>query len=170
MRPDENRLRNDFIAAGFQIGEARGKWSLVTVEFPFVYVRISAPTRTEGPPAFLLRLNCVDYPASAPTAQLWDGRSDAPLPLAQRPHGCQAVLTAFSEWQPCLYHPIDRLARQHWPGQFEELAWHPDSDITHFLEAVHALIHDPEYVRSTAPAEAAELQRVAVAVNPERAA
>ena len=45
-------------------------------------------------------------------------------------------MTAFSTWGPCLYHPIDRLARDHsqWPTQHPEMLWTADKDITFLLE------------------------------------
>jgi len=44
---------------------------------------------------------------------------------------------AFSSWGQCLYHPVDRLARDHWPGQYPELVWTPEKTITFLLETVH---------------------------------
>ena len=156
MNTDEIALRADLAGAGFRLGVYRGQWELVRVRFPLVWFRIPKPPLKPGPAFFLLRVDATDYPGPL-TAQLWDARTDAALAADLRPFGATGVLIAFSTWSSCLYHPIDRLARDHWPGQHQDLAWTPGSDITSFLETVHALIHDPAYVQSSAPAEAAEL-------------
>jgi hypothetical protein len=157
--PDEIALRRDLDGPTFRLGVRRGKWRLLRLAFPYAYFRLTAPTRAQGPEAFMLRVECAGYRATAPTAQLWDGLKDTALPDAQRPFGRnQGVMLFFtSSCGTCLYHPIDRMARSHWPGAHEEVAWGPDSDISTFLEVVHAAIHDSDYISSLAPTSAAEL-------------
>lgn len=163
MTPDHQALVADLQSAEFKLGEKRGKWRLICVEFPVGYFTIAAPKRVQGPHGFLLRGDFKNYPALAPISQLWDGRCDAALKLEERPMGATGVLPAFSAWNACLYHPIDRLARDHWPGQFDELAWKRDSNIVTLLEVVHDLINNPDYLVSTAPDAAAVLRRPLVA-------
>lgn len=158
MAPDEAALLSDLEGPNFRLGVLRGKWELAKASFPHAYFRVGAPTREKGPRHFLLRSECSGYKAVAPTSQLWDGRTDAPLPIEMRPHGKAGVMIAFTNWKPCLYHPIDRQAREHWPNQFVDLAWTRESDINTLLETVHALINHPEYLVSTAPEAAAYLQ------------
>ena len=169
MQRDEAALRVDLAGAAFKLGVYRGKWEFVRVRFPFVWFRIPKPPLTPGPPFFLLRVDASNYPGPL-TAQLWDARSDAALAPGLRPHGSAGLLEAFSNWAACLYHPIDRMARGHWPNQFADLAWKPGDDITRFLETVHALIHDPAYLQSTAPAEAAQLPAEPLAEDSSRVA
>lgn len=156
MERSESLLRADLRSAAFRIGAYRGRWQFVRLRFPYLWIRLPKPLFKPGPDFFLLRVDCSGYPG-APTAQLWNAVTDTALALEQRPYGATGVLTAFSGWAACLYHPIDRLARDHWPGQFEDLAWKPGFDIVSFLEVVHALIRDPAYVQSSAPSAAAEL-------------
>lgn len=163
MGPDEEALDADLTEAAFRMGVRRGKWALVERRFPLVYFRIAAPPRATGPSWFLLMTNCNGYRAQAPTAQLWDGRTDRPLDESLRPHGQGGVLIAFKNWNGCLYHPIDRLARGHWPNAHGDLAWRADSDITHFLETVHDLIDVPQYLGAAAPEAAAFLLSEGVA-------
>jgi hypothetical protein len=169
VEQDEKALVADLKGNAFRLGALRGKWKLEQLRFPYAYFRISAPRRQKGPAAFLLRVECNGYRAVAPTSQLWDGRSDQALPLNMRPHGRTGVLIAFSDWQspngPCLYHPIDRCARDHWPNQFSDLAWKKTSDINSLLETVHALVNDPEYLVSNAPDDAAYLHAKSVEDN-----
>ncbi|USQ95896.1 DUF7665 family protein [Caulobacter sp. RL271] len=156
MDRSEQLLRADLRGAAFRIGAYRGQWEFVRLLFPYLWVRIPKPLFKPGPDFFLLRIDCSGYPGPL-TAQLWDAVKDQALPVEQRPYGATGVLTAFSAWSACLYHPIDRLARDHWPGQFDDQAWRPGADIVSFLEVVHALIRDPAYVQSSAPSASAEL-------------
>jgi len=156
MEQSELRLRADLAGAAFRLGVYRGQWEFVRARFPIAWFRIPKPPLKPGPDHFLVRVDCTNYPGPV-TAQLWDAVTDQALALEQRPYGAAGVLPAFSPWSTCLYHPIDRLARDHWPGQFDDLAWKPGSDIITFLEIVHALIRDPAYLQSTASSASAQL-------------
>ncbi|HQT53951.1 MAG TPA: hypothetical protein PKX06_10795 [Phenylobacterium sp.] len=172
LRPDEVALRRDLASLSFKIAVSRGKWEVALLEFPFLYVRIAAGARPTGPRHFLLRLDCTGYRAIAPTAQLWDAKENLALPEAQRPRAPDgSLVVAFSSsCGPCLYHPIDRMARAHWPNAHGDLAWGGNSTILTFLETVHGLVHDTGYSSSTAPDAAAELQGGPLARDPARAA
>jgi hypothetical protein len=166
MTPDHQALVADIEGVEFKLGAIRGKWRLETLKFPFAFVAIRAPKRDQGPARFLLRIDCTNYPTLAPTSQLWDGRTDTALRLEERPMGKAGVLVAFSGWNACLYHPIDRVAREHWPNQFSELAWKKGSNIVTLLEIVHDLLNDPEYMVATAPNAAATLRSRVVEASP----
>lgn len=152
----EVALRRDLQSLAFRIGAGRKKWSLAKLEFPLVFVRIQAPQR-EGPSAFLLRIDCSGYP-SAPTAVLFDGPGQVPLAEELKPkrEDGGTVLAFTPSMGPCLYHPIDRMARGHWENH-NDLAWQPGFTIVDLLETVHGLLATSEYVRSAAPEAAAYL-------------
>src|SRR5258705_12912716 len=105
MGPDEEALLSDLASCKFKVGELRQKWKLVRLNFPIAFFRIRPALVAEGPQWFLLRADCTGYPGQAPTAQLWNGIANAAMPLEDRPHSRNGVLIAFSQWQPCLYHP-----------------------------------------------------------------
>src|SRR5579871_5650517 len=81
-------------------------------------------------------------------------------------------MTAFSTWGACLYHPIDRLARDHgqWPTQHPEMLWTPDKDITFLLETLHAIFNSSECAGADLPAAATQLPLEFVARHVGRAA
>ncbi len=164
LRPDEVALRRDLESLSFRLGERRGLWERVKLAFPYLYVRVAAPVREQGPKAFLLRIDCRGYQAVAPTAALWDGPRGVVLPLALRPRQAsgQVVLAFSSGCGDCLYHPIDRVARSHWPNRHADLAWGPNSTIITFLECVHGLLHDRDYHASTASDATAILPQAAL--------
>ncbi len=157
MSPDEAALRRDLRDPAFRIGVRKKRWRLVRLDFPYAYFEIAAGQRNPGPSQFLLKVECRGYSATAPTSQLWDARTDTALIEDLKPKNPQGgtVIAFTSSCGPCLYHPIDRLARDHWPNQFDDMAWCPDSTITTLLETVHALVHQSDYQRSAAPDAAA---------------
>lgn len=164
MGLDEAALRRDLEAAAFRLGERRGRWRCALLRFPILFLEVAAPPRENSPDKFLLRLNVEGYPGIGPTGELWHGQRDKALTVAERPRGPNGVLLAFQQWgPPCVYHPIDRLARDHWPNQFDELAWGPDSDITTYLEVVHAILEDPDYLGASISEGALDLQIQALA-------
>lgn len=167
MPPDEAALRRDLTALDFSLGMRRGKWSLRGLAFPYVLFFIAAPPRPRGPAGFLLRSECRGYSGIAPTSQLWHGGNNAPLVLAHRPQGKNGVLVAFSDWNPCLYHPIDRLAAAHWSAdQFQEKRWTPDKTITFLLETVHGLLDCTDYTGADLPEAPLELPPEFVGEDP----
>jgi len=165
MRPDEAALLRDLASPAFRVGERRGRWAVRGVKFPHVLFFIAAPARSIGPAGFPLRSDCTGYSGVAPNSQLWNGGTNAPLEEKHRPRKREGgVMTAFSTWGPCLYHPIDRLARDHWPiTQHPEMLWTPDKDITFLTETVHAILHSSEYAGADLPAAAIELPQEFVA-------
>lgn len=160
LPPDEVALRRDLATLPFRIGVNRDRWALAALQFPIAYVRIRGPARELGPETFLLRIDCAGYRATAPTAALWDGRSDTALTEDLRPRRAdgQLVIAFSSGCGQCLYHPIDRMARSHWPNNHADLAWSPGSDIVTFLECVHGLLDSSDYRSSAAPSAAAYLR------------
>lgn len=157
MAPDESALRMDLAGTRYRVNEFRGKWKLVSLEFPIAMFRVRGAAKPGCPPWLLLRLDCAGYRGVAPTGQLWNGPLNAELESTLRPHSANGIITAFQEWGKCLYHPIDRLARHHWAGQHNDLAWSKDKDITSYLEVVYDLLHDSQYVSCKATAAAAYL-------------
>ena len=148
MRPDEQALRQDVASLAFRIGERRGKWELRGIKFPFALFFVAAAAVPNGPAGFLLRSECSGYSGVGPTSQLWHGGLDVPLAANFRPRSAHATMEAFKDWQNCLYHPIDRVARDHnnWHRDFPERLWTPDREISFLLETVYDLLHGSEYV------------------------
>lgn len=165
MGPDHNALMRDLASPTFKVGERRGRWAVIGIRFPMAMFFVAAPVRPGGPTGFLLRSDCSGYPATAPTSQLWHGRDNQPLADAHRPKSKQGgTMVSFTQWStPCLYHPVDRLARSHWPGKYQELCWTADKTIVFLLETVHGLLESTEYSGASLPAAALELPQEFVA-------
>ena len=147
MAPDEAALRRDLSSAAYRLGEKAGRWRLARLQFPLAYFEISAPPRPSSPDRFLLRLNAEGYRAIGPTGELWHAARGGALLAHERPQGPNGILLPFQIWGvPCTYHPIDRLAQDHWANDFHELRWDAGSDITTYLGTIHDILDHPEYV------------------------
>ena len=145
MDIDEAALRRDLESIAYRVHEMRGRWRLVRLAFPHLYILIRLPDREGSPPWILMKINAAGYPGTGPTGDFWHSKNDQRLLDAERPRGANgAVLDWFKDWgKGAIYHPIDRLAWDHWPNQHHELRWQPGYTIIDYLEVIHRLVHDP---------------------------
>ena len=145
MEIDEAALRRDLGSAAFRLGEKAGRWKFVRLNFPYLYVLVELPKFGGCWPWILIKIECAGYPGNGPTGDFWHAVNDLRLPDAERPRGANGtVLDWFKDWgKGAIYHPIDRLAWDHWPNQHHELRWQPGYTIVDYLEVIHGLVHDP---------------------------
>ena len=68
MAPDEKALHADLAKAPFRVGVADGRWRLIDIAWPHVFIAVTAKDGRE----YVLRFNCAGFPATPPTAGLWD--------------------------------------------------------------------------------------------------
>ena len=61
--------------AAFRLGQAEGRWRLISVAWPFSFFGVVAKDDRE----YVLRLNCAGYPQAAPTGGPWDRRNNQVL-------------------------------------------------------------------------------------------
>jgi hypothetical protein len=151
MQPDERVFRMHIERGLFQSGVDRRRWRLLSIEWPFVFIGISAAAREQSPSEYIFRFECSNYPQAAPTTQLWD--VDHGMPLEQRswPTGRVRVPLAFNpNWKngQCLYLPCDRLSiegHEPWRSQHPSMIWSSTSDITLYLRIVYDLLNSSDY-------------------------
>ena len=151
MRVDEKVFRIHLEEGQFQSGCDRGRWRLLTLNWPYAVIAIQAAARDSSPAEYALRFECTDYPQAPPTAQPWDALLGVPLPFARWPSGTRRVPLAFNPgWRngQCLYLPCDRLSIEGhdvWRTQHPSMIWSPESDITLYLRIVHDLLNSSDY-------------------------
>ena len=151
MSLDERVFREHVQAGPFQSGVDRGRWRLLSIDWPYVIIAVSAAPRPEAPNEYALRFNLTGYPQTAPTAQPWDVEQGAPLQAAKWPQGRSRVPLAFNlGWKDgaALYLPCDRVAiegHDGWRSQHPHMLWKPTGDITQYLEIVHELLTSSDY-------------------------
>lgn len=152
MAPDETSLRADLVSAHFLSGEDRGRWEFEKLEWPHLYVSVTA---RDGR-AFALRLNCCGFPNQPPTGTFWDLAANTRLPFNQWPTGGERISLAFKPgWKDgnALYIPCDResiAGHDNWVSQYPQLIWKPAKGITHYLEVVHGLLQSRDYACAAA--------------------
>lgn len=148
MAPDEQALRSDLMSPRFLSGEDRGRWQFKKLEWPHLYISISARDGRE----FALRLNCSGFPFAGPTGTFWDLATGNRLAFEKWPTGGERIqLTLKPGWKngDALYIPCDRdsfAGHDHWASQYPQLIWNPAKGVSHYLEVVHELLQSRDYV------------------------
>jgi hypothetical protein len=152
IAPDERAVREHLRAARFQAGVDARYWRLVAeVAWPHALIAVSAAARPGAPSEFLLFFELNGYPLSAPTAGPWDADTNALLDAARRPKGERAGHVFRADWENgrALYAPWDRVALEGHPGwaaQYPRFAWNAKRDLAFYLENVHEILTDGDYV------------------------
>jgi hypothetical protein len=156
MGVDERAFREDVVGAGFQAGADRGYWQLLSIDWPYAIISVTAAARPSGPSEFAFRFELTGYPDAGVTASPWDAGADAPLAQAQWPAGGPADLAFNPAWPfDAVYIPTDRIAlKDHdpWRTDHPSYVWDPREGISRYLRVLHELLTDEEYqgVRATA--------------------
>ena len=153
MAPDERALRENLRGGRFLAGVAAGRWRLVSVDWPFALVTVSAGERPNSPTDFVLRFELAGYPHAAPTGGLWDFATGGSLPASQRPKGERAAqLFRVDGWtggSTAMYAPWDRVGLQahpEWAQTYRLQAWNPTRDLSFILANVHEVLNSDEYL------------------------
>ncbi len=153
--PDQRAFEADVAKAAFRLGAAEGRWRLVSVSWPFVFIGVSARDGRE----YILRLNCTGYPQAAPTGGPWDLNTNQVLAFDLWPRGRGGRVSAVfrTDWKngTALYLPCDResfAGHDNWRHEMPSKIWRPADGIVQYLELVHELLQSRDY---TAPVRAA---------------
>lgn len=151
QRPDERVLRAHLDAGPFQSGLDRGRWRLLSLDWPHAVIAVRLAERPNGAAELALRFELTNYPQTPPTAEPWDPQTNAPLPHALWPTGRSRVPLAFNpNWKGghCLYLPCDRQSiegHDAWRTQHPSMLWSPAGDITQYLRIVYDLLNSSDY-------------------------
>lgn len=151
MNVEERVFRSHIEQGPFLSGVARQRWRILSIEWPYALIAISAAPRPNGPEEYVLRFDLTNYPQWGPTARPWDIERGAPLADEKRPHGKSRVPKAFrTDWKNgiALYLPCDREAIQGhegWIQQHPSMIWNPQGDITQYLRIIYDLLNSSDY-------------------------
>lgn len=160
LRPDERALRTELSSVRYT-REVGCRWGIACMDGTKLTLPVFAKQIEGSPDRYVLRIDCENYPAKAPTATFWDVTTDAQLSNALRPWGSGKVALVFrTDWPDgahgsAFYHPCDRKAldtHADWPNTCPKSCWSPDKGLTHYLNEIYALLHSEIYtgVRGTA--------------------
>lgn len=148
----EERVFLEHIERGpFQSGVDRGRWRLVSINWPYAVIVVSAAVRANAPSEYGFRFELSGYPMSPPTAQPWDIAGGTALAHNRWPSGRGRIPLAFNPgWKngQCLYLPCDRQAIQGhegWITTHPEMIWSTSGDITQYLRIIYDLLNSEDY-------------------------
>ena len=150
-QPDEKMFRSHVQDGPFIAGVDRGRWRLVSIEWPYALIGVAAAARVDWPAEYIFRFECSNYPQAAATAQPWDLDQNTPLDFARWPGGKSRIPAVFRpDWKEgkCLYLPCDRISiegHEAWRTQHPHLLWKTTSDITLYLEELYDLLNSSDY-------------------------
>lgn len=146
--PDERALLADLKNPTFKLGQIERRWRLVSIEWPWVFISVTAKDELE----YLLRFNCSAYPSSPPTAGPWDESHNAILHPDKWPKskGGRVGSVFRSDWKggTALYIPCDRISiegHDNWKHEMPSKIWRPADGIIQYLELVHELLNCQDY-------------------------
>ena len=146
--PDQRAFEADVAKAAFRLGEAEGRWRLISVGWPFVFLGVVAKDRRE----YVLRLDCAGYPQVPPTGGPWDMKANKVLAFDLWPRGQGGRVTAVfrTDWKKgtALYLPCDReslIGHDNWRREMPSKIWRPSDGIGQYLELVHELLQSRDY-------------------------
>jgi len=157
MSAEERVFRSHIELGPFQSGVAKGRWRLLSIDWPMVVIAIAAAPRPGAPGEYALRFDLTNYPQSPPTALPWDAVKDCRLEDQDRPTGKTRVPKAFrTNWEngDALYLPCDRVAingHARWLDKHPEMIWSPNGDITQYIRIVHELLTSSDYTGPCSP-------------------
>lgn len=147
--PDERAFLADLAKAKFRLGQAEGRWRLVSIAWPFALIGVVAKDTRE----YILRFNFAGYPQTPPTAGPWDPDQNTVLTFDRWPrsNGGRVGSVFRTDWKngSALYLPCDRESipgHDNWRAEMPSKIWRPADGIVQYLELVHELLHCRDYV------------------------
>ena len=158
--PGEIALRADLAGTKVQLGEENGRWRVLRLAWPYLYVAFAAAARASAPTEYVVQFDCTRY-RSAPRAVFWDEATGAQFAAGLWPvlRGDQAFRT---DWQPCgrtcFYLACDgdtQPSKTQWQSEHAMEWWGASSDITLYFEVIHVRLHSSRYLGSSRTPSAA---------------
>ena len=151
MSEGRELLEQHLRSARFIAGASRGRWKAVQLEWPQLFVEVSA---REGR-GIVLKVDCTGYPQEPPTAMPWDIATGETLSPGLWPRGGRVSYAFRPDWKrgKALYLPCDRQSIEghpNWYSEYPSLIWKPYRGIVQYLEVVHDLLQSYELVPQAA--------------------
>ncbi|MBI4990124.1 MAG: hypothetical protein HZC23_15025 [Rhodocyclales bacterium] len=146
--PDRKTLEVHLGAVRFLVGQEQGRWEMLQIDFPHLYVRIKGTDPETGSSTTQdFHLLCDGYPLPGPFVERWDFaqgcRPSPPKAGCCSPGFCDAL----KDWDHenrhgGIYRAWQRYAAVHndWANKRPDEAWHQNRQIAFILEKLHELV------------------------------
>ncbi|MGZ8982333.1 MAG: DUF7665 family protein [Methylotenera sp.] len=145
MDNGKNSLEAHLQSGRFLAGVFKGRWKLLSLEWPIVLIEIKARDERK----LTLRFECTGYPEAPPTATLWDIAQKQQLATKDWPRGGRVSQVFNPNWLggAALYIPCDRQAivgHTNWVSELPWLIWKPQLGLIQYMEAVYETLQSYE--------------------------
>jgi hypothetical protein len=144
--PARRTLEAQLGSARFLAGVEAGRWEILTLAWPNVYVRVIGKDPDSGRTfAHDFQLECSGYPDPGPQIERWSFADNAThgqkAPSPSTP-GAPGFVDAMKEWGGGFYRAWSRGAATHnnWAQLRRDEAWHPNRSIVFIMENLYALV------------------------------
>ena len=140
----------------FLAGAEAGRWELLRLEWPHVYVRVTGRDPEAGRTFnHDFHMECTGFPNPGPFVERWSYAENAshgtspPAPSS----GAPGFIEAMKEWSGGMYRAWNRNAAIHndWAKKRPDEAWHPKRDIVFIMEHLYALVTEQAVWLATRP-------------------
>lgn len=144
---DQQHLESDMEDPCFVGGLSKKAWRVVSLKWPYLLVSVRARDDRE----FAFRLECSNYPQSAPCGELWDMENNCLLAESKWPRSGYAFRPDVKAFVANgIYMGCDRLGLQYgvsqgWPNKTPNQVWTPGRKINFYLEQVYEKLNRQSY-------------------------
>jgi hypothetical protein len=156
VSPARRTLNAQLNSVRFLAGVEAGRWELLLLEWPHVYVRVSGHDPDTGR-SFThdFHFECTGFPDPGPFVERWsyvENATHGTLPPAPS-SGAPGFIEAMKEWSGGIYRAWNRNAAAHndWAKKRPDEAWHPRREIVFIMEHLYALVTEQAVWLATRP-------------------
>lgn len=151
MTPAQTTLVDQLNSVRFLAGVDEGRWEMLVLAWPYLFVRIRVVTGTGAVFTHDFRLECAGFPDPGPYVERWtyaDDPQHGNHPAAPKA-GAPGFVEALKDWggnngDGGIYRTWNRGAAQHndWWRKRPDEAWHRNREITFIMEQLYALVSE----------------------------
>lgn len=150
MTTAEQVLRTDLDGTKVQLGIENGRWRIVRLEWPYLYVAFSARPVPGNPDEYLVQFDCTPYPAAV-RGVFWGDTAKTELDATLWPRlvGDEAFKPGYQpRGRTALYLACDgetQLTKPQWQTEHALEWWGSRSDITLYFGVINVRLHSQRY-------------------------
>ncbi|KRB79049.1 DUF7665 family protein [Noviherbaspirillum sp. Root189] len=147
MNQECQALESDLASGRFKAGAARGRWRLVSLNWPHAFIEVF----DRNGHAVCIRFECSGYPGRPPQGTPWDYQAQQQLAAHLWPRGGRVSQVFNPGWKAgaALYIPCDResiVGHDNWHGEHPHLIWNPSRGLLQYVEAIHEILQSHELI------------------------